>query len=433
MFAGATACAASCCATCACQACQCTSLAIAKTSARIAYCTLFFLSMLLAWLLRDFAKPMLEKIPWIVRGYIDANVSGSTWFGLQAVYRVSFGNFAFFFLLCIMMIGVTDRRDNRDKWVHHGSWQLKFLVWIIFMILPFLLPNEVLEGYAWTARFGSGIFLVLQMVILLDFADAWNQSWISKESENWLYALLAVTVTCYSLSIVLIGLMFSWFKPEGAGSCGLNVFFIVSTLILSVLFSGISVHPEVQRGSLMPSSVVTLYVSYLCYAALASLPEDDKCNGLSQDETALSDTSLALGMTITMVSVVYSALRAGSNSKFLSTSDEDEEYTAVPEANAAGPFETEEQQDMERNGGGGEDSGPKPVSYNYSMFHLIFALASMYIAMLMTGWGSDEQEKDRIDIGWTSVWVKMCSLWVTAAMYTWTLIAPCLFPDRDFS
>ena len=29
-----------------------------------------------------------------------------------------------------------------------------------------------------------------------------------------------------------------------------------------------------------------------------------------------------------------------------------------------------------------------PVTYNYSFFHLIFALASMYIAMLMTGWGS---------------------------------------------
>ena len=26
-----------------------------------------------------------------------------------------------------------------------------------------------------------------------------------------------------------------------------------------------------------------------------------------------------------------------------------------------------------------------PITYNYSFFHLIFALASMYLAMLMTG------------------------------------------------
>ncbi len=27
------------------------------------------------------------------------------------------------------------------------------------------------------ARFGSGIFLIVQMVILLDFAQTWNDTW----------------------------------------------------------------------------------------------------------------------------------------------------------------------------------------------------------------------------------------------------------------
>lgn len=74
----------------------------------------------------------------------------------------------------------------------------------------------------------------------------------------------------------------------------------------------------------------------------------------------------------------------------------------------------------------------QPVTYNYSFFHLIFALASMYIAMLMTGWGAVEQEKDRLDVGWTSVWVKTAAEWVTGLLYGWTLLAPALFPDRDF-
>lgn len=73
-----------------------------------------------------------------------------------------------------------------------------------------------------------------------------------------------------------------------------------------------------------------------------------------------------------------------------------------------------------------------PITYNYSFFHLIFALASMYIAMLMTGWGAVEQEKDRLDVGWTSVWVKTAAEWVTALLYTWTLLAPALLPDRDW-
>lgn len=38
-----------------------------------------------------------------------------------------------------------------------------------------------------------------------------------------------------------------------------------------------------------------------------------------------------------------------------------------------------------------------------------------------------------INVGWTSVWVKVVSQWVTVGLYCWTLVAPVLFPDRDFS
>ena len=74
----------------------------------------------------------------------------------------------------------------------------------------------------------------------------------------------------------------------------------------------------------------------------------------------------------------------------------------------------------------------EPVTYNYSWFHMVFALASMYIAMLMTGWGAGAEEKDLLDVGWASVWVKILSQWVTAGLYLWTLAAPALFPDRIF-
>lgn len=73
------------------------------------------------------------------------------------------------------------------------------------------------------------------------------------------------------------------------------------------------------------------------------------------------------------------------------------------------------------------------VTYSYSFFHLIFALASMYIAMLMTGWGTGAEERDLIDVGWTSVWVKVVAQWMTVAVYAWTMAAPLVFPDRDFS
>ena len=50
----------------------------------------------------------------------------------------------------------------------------------------------------------------------------------------------------------------------------------------------------------------------------------------------------------------------------------------------------------------------------------------------VAGWGTGAEEKDLIDVGWFSVWVKFVTQWVTVAMYCWMLIAPMLYPDREF-
>jgi hypothetical protein len=34
---------------------------------------------------------------------------------------------------------------------------------------------------------------------------------------------------------------------------------------------------------------------------------------------------------------------------------------------------------------------------------------------------------------WASVWVKIISSWLCAVIYVWTLVAPIVMPDRDFS
>lgn len=51
----------------------------------------------------------------------------------------------------------------------------------------------------WAARFGSALFLVIQMIILLDFTQSWNDAWVAngEEDPRWLYGLLALTVTAF--------------------------------------------------------------------------------------------------------------------------------------------------------------------------------------------------------------------------------------------
>lgn len=35
------------------------------------------------------------------------------------------------------------------------------------------------------ARFGSGLFLLVQVVILLDFSHSWNAAWVEKDEQKW--------------------------------------------------------------------------------------------------------------------------------------------------------------------------------------------------------------------------------------------------------
>ena len=82
------------------------------------------------------------------------------------------------------------------------------------------------------------------------------------------------------------------------------------------------------------------------------------------------------------------------------------------------------------------DDEKQGVAYNYTFFHLIFGLASMYVAMLINGWSTvDSETGDLVMVGhsWTSVWVKVVSSWITYLLYYWTLVAPILLPDRDWS
>lgn len=35
------------------------------------------------------------------------------------------------------------------------------------------------------SKFGSGFFLLVQVVILLDFTHSWNDSWVEKDEQRW--------------------------------------------------------------------------------------------------------------------------------------------------------------------------------------------------------------------------------------------------------
>ncbi|CAA6670270.1 unnamed protein product [Spirodela intermedia] len=402
----AASCLASCCAACACEACRSVVGGISRRSARIAYCGLFALSLIVSWVFREVAAPLMEKIPWINHF---RQTPDREWFETDAVLRVSLGNFLFFTILAAIMVGIKDQKDPRDR-IHHGGWTAKIVCWCFLVFLMFFVPNGVVSFYEGISKFGSGLFLLVQVVLLLDFVHRWNDNWVNKDEQFWYLALLIVSLVCYVATFSFSGLLFHWFTPSGH-DCSLNMFFIVLTLILVVVFAIVALHPKVN-GSLLPASVISVYCTYLCYSGLSSEPREYECNGLHHHAKAVSTGSMTLGLLTTVLSVVYSAVRAGSSTTLLSP-------PSSPRAGA---------------GRGGQEEGGRAVSYSYSFFHLIFSLASMYSAMLLTGWSTSVggESGKLVDVGWPSVWVRIVTSWATAALYMWSLVAPVLFPEREF-
>ncbi|KAK4266420.1 hypothetical protein QN277_027344 [Acacia crassicarpa] len=409
-------CCASCCTSLTCGLCTSVASGITQKSARIAYCGLFGASLIISWVLREVATPLLKKISWI-------NTSGTRseeFLQVQAVLRVSLGSFLFFSILALIMIGVKDRSDSRDSW-HHGGWIAKMAIWVLLVVLMFFLPNVVFSIYGFLSKFGAGLFLLVQVILLLEFVHSWNDAWVEKDEQKWYVALLVVSIGCYIGAYTLSGILFIWFDPSGH-DCGLNIFFLVMTMIIAFAIGIIALHPQVN-GSLLPAAVISLYCAYVCYTGLSSEPYDYACNGIGHSK-AVTVSTLVLGLFTTVLSVLYSALRAGSSTSFMSP-------PSSPKSGGKKPLL--EAEEIEEGRGKKEEKEAEPVSYSYSFFHLIFALASMYSAMLLSGWTSSSDSSGLIDVGWTSVWVRICSEWVTAALYVWTLVAPLLFPDREFS
>lgn len=129
--------------------------------------------------------------------------------------------------------------------------------------------------------------------------------------------------------------------------------------------------------------------------------------------------------------------RAGSNTTTFSIEDGAED--SVEEGlTSAGLDGAPAVQNMESAGQESPSRGGRaldeftPVTYNYSFFHLVFALASTYMAMLLTGWGDGAEERGLMDIGWTSVTMKLITQWSTGLLYCWVLVAPAVMEDRNF-
>jgi len=278
------------------------------------------------------------------------------------------------------------------------------------------------------------------LILLVDFAHTWAENWIEKheasqdEDRRWWWIMLISTIVLYTFSLAATIVMAVFFARNPTNCVG-NVMFLLANTVLCFMFSFGSIHPRVQesnpKSGLLQAAFLTGYSTYLVFSGMMS--DTGECNPWVKSAGA-NNVSLIIGAVFTIVAVCYTTIRAAN--QVGSNEEEKAPLTASAEEKGEKTDAEVEKDAKEAKEDASHVDPDEPVTYSFSKFHLIFALGTLYIAMLMSDWRvvyRPGEDTAQIDSGLASVWVKIVSSWLCNLLYIWTLAGPVLFPDRDWS
>lgn len=376
--------------------------------------------------------------------------------GYLAVYRLCFILTLFFLLFSLMMVGVRSSKDPRAA-IQNGVWGIKFLIVIGGMIGAFFIPNGAFEQvWMYFGLIGGFLFIVIQLILIIDFAHSWAEAWVGyyeeTDSRGWLVALIGSSVVTFGVSFAGIVLSYVYYTGEHIGDCKLHEFFITFNMIICLILTVVSILPSVQeympKSGLLQSGCITLYMTYLVWSAMSNSP-DSTCkpdlSGVFAPRTNSSEVTTPapiedgetqahafgaeniIGLIIWFLCVLYACMRTASNSQAAKLTGGDKLLV----------------KDTGDSGGGGSgdaeggqqvwDNEEDEVAYSWSLFHLMFALATLYVMMTLTNWfHPNTADIESFSANSAAVWVKIVSSWLCGGLYLWTLIAPMILTDRDF-
>ncbi|CAG8512437.1 9384_t:CDS:10 [Funneliformis caledonium] len=425
--------------------------------ARVAYAIMLLLNSILAWvMMSDWVAKKLEKN---IHKSLQLNCPEGSCFGVLTVHRICFALSLFHFILGGLVVGVKDTRDPRAA-IQNGWWGPKVIFWISLIIGTFFIPNDLFLFWGnYVSLIGATIFILVGLILLVDFAHTWSEKCLDKydQSNNnkWKIILIWSTLLMFAGAILMTSLMYEFFAGSG---CSVNQFFISFNLILCVLGILLCIQPKIQEGNprsgLSQASMVVIYCTYLILSAVTNEPPHDMCNPLKSPHKT-RQTSVVFGSLFTFLAIAYSTSRTASQGKallmnYLSSSDHHYKYHRPKDEQSLPSKHFPDDDDVERRilpSSSLVEKGEKvsydpvdgkkhEVAYNYVFFHFIFAIAAMYVAMLLTNWNTititGNEKLVAIGQSFTIVWVKVISSWICFLLYYWSLLAPVLFPDRFY-
>lgn len=335
----------------------------------------------------------------VLRYFLSCPPDSSTYdtcVGIFSVYRISFSLCVFHFVMAFLCLF----QNELIAALNEGAWPFKFIFVGGIFILTYFIPDSFFTFYGHIATVASILFLLYEVILLIDMAYAWNKSWTDQysasESNAWGTLLIATTAIIYVGGVILL---LRWIS---AGNERWITFNLLFTLICALVSAGLSMSRVVENGSLLTCALIFGVNVVMCGSLLAS--------------TAGKESWACLIL-------VFAALVYVSST----TVSEEEDKNLVKSASAK-VMETEDKYENPANA----EVLPE-ITMATGLYHILLAFAAMYYGMLLTNWGGFTTNGDDFSSGKFGVGVRLVSQWVANALFIWSLIAPRVFPDRDFS
>lgn len=455
---------ASCCgaATCSmvCSACGKCGNSVAT---RIAYALLLLVNSIVAWIM--LTPWAIEKLQNLMLDYVKIDCPTGQCYGWLAVHRINFALGLFHLIFAGLLFGVSNSKSPRAA-LQNGYWGPKIIFWLAMIVVSFLIPDEFFMFWGNYISFaGAMLFLLLGLILLVDLAHTWAEYCLAQiedtDSRVWRFVLIGSTLGMYVGSIAMTVVQYIFFAGNG---CSMNQAAITINLLFWVAISVISVNPTVQehnpKAGLAQAAMVAIYCTYLTMSAVSMEPDDKLCNPLVRARSTRT-TSVVLGAIVTMLTIAYTTTRAATQSFGLGgasggvrLSDDDEHdlvtqqpssrremraealRRAVEEGSLPADALLEDDNDSD-SGKDSHDDERTATQYNYSVFHIIFFMATCWVSTLLV-LNHEDSTKDgafaTVGRTYAASWVKIVSAWACHALYIWTLVAPIVLPERfDFS
>ncbi|KAL3668709.1 Serine incorporator 3 [Phytophthora oleae] len=405
------------------------------------YIALFFCNAIFATLFKTIGRDLLSSFG----TFSDCNTTDSEHCqGNQMIFRASFSISMFFLMRALI---------SRFGWVQPRRRAVTILVWVEIPVLvallvgSFYIPNVTQKLTLLLPRDSIDQLrdTLLNALENAEKAEAdGNMTKMLCTGSACLWKIAFLVVCAGSLVAVGAGIAYLYMQ---FGDCSLGLAFTTITIVAVGLLTIVCISSWMEVG-LLPPCVISAYLVLMCWQALVSNP-DKTCEHrehpppTQEDEESANTNSMIANAVIGAFAMTWTSWRTSSAAAKLLVRNgrnprgdspvarpgRDHEFAGVVVVDVHPVQNTSESEAVAPAGTTVEAPQPqRELVPEPWQFYSMMCLAGLYMAMVLTDWDSAEGSSNDV-----SMWVKIIAQWLTILLFSWTLAAPKLFPNRDFS